>query len=221
LEYQVYASGRVPDLGDLPDPRLFATHVPFVALPGSVAGGPAVPGGKIVYVCRNPKDTLVSLWHFINKFRANKGMGPLSTEAAADMFCAGESPFGPYWDHVLGYWRAHVAWPDRVLFFWYEEMMKDPAAHVRRLAEFVGLPFGGGEDGGAVDAIVRLCAFDRMCGLEATKSGRTELAIGAVENTIFFRRGVVGDWANHLSPETARRIDDITRSKFGGSGLTI
>ncbi|TKW15853.1 hypothetical protein SEVIR_5G212100v4 [Setaria viridis] len=217
LEYQIYAHGRVPDIGDLPDPRLFATHVPFAALPGSVAGG----GCKVVYVCRDPKDTLVSLWHFINKFRAKEGMGLLSAEAAADMFCAGESPFGPYWEHVLGYWRAHLARPDRVLFFRYEEMMRDPAAHVRRLAEFVGLPFGVAGEDDTADAIVRLCAFERMCGLEATKSGRTELGTGAVENSFFFRRGVVGDWVNHLSPETARRIDDITRSKFEGSGLTV
>ncbi|XP_004967901.1 cytosolic sulfotransferase 14 [Setaria italica] len=218
LEYQIYYTcGRVPDIGDLPDPRLFSTHVPFAALPGSVAGG----GCKVVYVCRDPKDTLVSLWHFINKFRAKEGMALLSAEVAADMFCAGESSFGPYWEHVLGYWRAHLARPDWVLFFRYEEMVRDPAAHVRRLAEFVGLPFGGAGEDGTADAIVRLCAFEHMCGLEATKSGRTVMGAISLENSIFFRRGVVGDWVNHLSPETARRIDDITRSKFEGSGLTV
>ncbi|KAL6903728.1 hypothetical protein ACP4OV_004541 [Aristida adscensionis] len=224
FEYQLYTRDRVPRLDALPDPRLFATHLPFASLPRSAAAS----GCRIVYVCRDPKDHLVSQWNFANRFMAMDGLEPLSAEGAAELFCAGVSPFGPYWEHVLGYWRAHLAHPERVLFFRYEEMQRDPAAHVRRLAEFVGRPFGAGageeeEDGGgaAVDAIVKLCSFEHMSGLEATKAGKTDLTVGTVDNTAFFRRGVVGDWANHLSPETARRIDAITEAKFKGSGLSI
>jgi hypothetical protein len=91
-------------------------------------------------------------------------------------------------------------------------MQRDPAAHVRRLAEFVGLPFSSGEeDGGVVDAVVALCSFERMKGMAATKGGRTELSFGVVPNSSFFRQGVVGDWVNHLSPEMARRIDGSRR----------
>lgn len=220
FEYQLYTRDRVPDLDRLPDPRLFATHVPFVSLPSSVV---ATPGCKIVYVCRDPKDHLVSLWDFVNKyFRVKDGLEPLSVEAAAELFCAGLTPFGPYWDHVLAYWRAHRADPDKVLFFRYEEMQRDPAAHVRRLAEFVGLPFSSEEeDGGVVDAVVGLCSFERMRGMAPTKGGRTEFPIGVVPNSSFFRQGVVGDWVNHLSPEMARRIDAITADKFRGSGLVV
>ncbi|KAG2705315.1 hypothetical protein I3760_05G046300 [Carya illinoinensis] len=47
---------------------------------------------KIVYVCRNPKDTFVSLWHFLN--RVHSMADPL--EEDFDKFCRGVSPFGPY-----------------------------------------------------------------------------------------------------------------------------
>ncbi|KAJ1271950.1 hypothetical protein BS78_06G165500 [Paspalum vaginatum] len=218
LEYQIYSGGKIPDLDKLPDPRLFATHVPFVALPRTIMTASC----KIVYVCRDPKDTVISWWHFINKFRARAGMDPLSAESAAELFCDGMSGFGPYWDHVLGYWRAYLAHPEQVLFFRYEEMQRDPAAHVRRLAEFVGLPFGAGrEEDAVVDAIVSLCSFKHMSGLKATKGGMTDTSSGALENNSFFRRGMVGDWANHLTPETARRIDGITKAKFKGSGLSV
>ncbi|CAL5069008.1 unnamed protein product [Urochloa decumbens] len=166
LEYQIYTGNKTKGddgLDDLPDPRLFATHVPSVALPASVVAS----GCKIVYMCRDPKDTMV-------------------------------------------------------LFFRYEEVWTDPAAHVRRLAEFVGVPFGAEEEEyGVVDAIVRLCSFEHMRGLEVTKSGTTEFAVGVVENSSFFWRGGVGDWANHLSPEAARRIDAITEARFKGSGLNV
>ena len=110
----------------------------------------------------------------------------------------------------------------QVLFFRYEEMSRDPAEHVRRLAKFVGCPFSVEEEEAcAVDAIVKLCSFEHMTGLEATKGGKTELTFGVVENSSFFRRGQVGDWENHLSPETARKIDAISEAKFRGSGLSV
>ncbi|KAL6661031.1 hypothetical protein ACP70R_000415 [Stipagrostis hirtigluma subsp. patula] len=197
LELQLYTGNNIPDLDELPDLRIFATHVPFASLPRSMAPS----GSKIVYVCREPKDTLVSMWSFMNRFRVMDGLEPLSMDTAAELFADGLSPYGPYWDHMLGYW--------------------DPAAHVRRLAEFVGRPFGAGEEeDGAVDGIVRLCAFEHLSTLAVTKGGKTELAVGTLENSAFFRRGVVGDWVNHLSPEMARRIDAITEAKFKGSGLS-
>jgi hypothetical protein len=58
-----------------------------------------------------------------------------------------------------------------------------------------------------------------MGDLEVTKGGTVETVDGTVQNSSVFRRGVMGDWANHLSPETARRIDAITEDKFQGSNL--
>jgi hypothetical protein len=104
----------------------------------------------------------------------------------------------------------------------YEEMSRDPAAHVRKLAEFAGRPFGEEEEkAGAVDAIVKLCSFEHMIGLKATNHGKTDIVMGEVDNSWFFRRGLVGDWEKHLSPETTRRIDAITEDRFRGTGLLV
>lgn len=53
------------------------------------------------------------------------------------------------------------------------------------------------------------------------QSGTTEMTEMPMPNGIFFRRGVVGDWTNYLTPEMATRIDEITKSKFEGSGLML
>jgi hydroxyjasmonate sulfotransferase len=100
LEYQIYTGKKVnvDDLDELPDPRLFATHVPFVALLAAVVAS----GCKIVYMCRDPKDTVVSLWHFTNRLRASQGLEPIPAETAAALFCDGMSAFGPFWERVLG-----------------------------------------------------------------------------------------------------------------------
>ena len=130
--------------------------------------------------------------------------------------------FGPSWDHVLGSWRAHQVHPQKVLFFRYEEMIGDPAAHVRKLAQFVGRPFCmEEEEAGAVEAIVRLCSFEHMTGLDVAKHGVTEPVASMGENSWFSRGGQAGDWENYLSRETARRIDAITEAGFKGSGLRV
>ncbi|KAF2909443.1 hypothetical protein DAI22_11g025900 [Oryza sativa Japonica Group] len=80
-------------------------------------------------------------------------------------------------------------------------------------------------DGGAearVDRnIVEACALENMSGLEVNRSGTITIVDSTVPNNTVFRRGVVGDWRNHLTPEMARRIDEITKSKFKGSGLLL
>ncbi|KAG1355196.1 Cytosolic sulfotransferase 16 [Cocos nucifera] len=218
LEYQVYIKDHIPDLDVIPSPRLFATHIPFRSLPASVIDS----GCKLVYLYRDPKDTFISLWHFANKFRAKDNIKLWSLNEALEHFCNGISTFGPYWDHVLGYWNGHLERPQKVLFLKYEEIMQQPVVHLKRLAEFVGCPFTVDEEKeGGVEGIIRLCAFENLRHLEVNKIGRTEMVIGSVDNSLFFRRGVVGDWVNHLTPEMARRLEETTASKFRGSGLSF
>lgn len=159
LENHVYVDDKLPDLDLLPSPRLFATHIPFGVLPNTV-----VPSGcKIVYLCRNPKDTFVSLWHFVNNINSKRGMESLPLDDAHDRFCSGHSLFGPFWDHVLGYWKASLERPEQVLFVKYENFMADTVSELKRLAEFVGHPFSADEqrDGVAQD-IVALCGFESL-----------------------------------------------------------
>ena len=55
--------------------------------------------------------------------------------------CNGLANYGPYWDHVLGYWRASLESPEKTLFLTYEERKKDTTAYVKNLAEFMGCSF--------------------------------------------------------------------------------
>ena len=43
---------------------------------------------------------------------------------AFEFLCEGLSIFGPYWDHVLGYWRASLESLERILFLKYEDLKK-------------------------------------------------------------------------------------------------
>ncbi|XP_042495135.1 cytosolic sulfotransferase 5-like [Macadamia integrifolia] len=206
---------RIPNLDILPSPRLFGTHIPYTSLPQSIA----LSGSRIIYICRNTKDNLVSWWHFINKLRLKNSLEPMKVEEAFKMFCKGTSSYGPFWEHVLGYWKASLEKPQSVLFLKYDELVIEPALHLKRIAKFMGCPFSSMEDKeGVVDQIIKLCSFENLSNLEVNQTGICDVGI---PNNAFFRKGKVGDSANYLSPEMLEQLDHITKEKLHGSGLML
>ncbi|XP_057967127.1 cytosolic sulfotransferase 7-like [Malania oleifera] len=204
LEFSALGNPTNPN----PDLPLMATHIPYSSLPRSVSETKC----RIVCLLRDPKDVLVSLWHFTSKHRS-KELPPVSLEEAFELFCQGVSPQGPFWDHALGYWKASLEYPERVLVLKYEELKKEPFVSVKRLAEFLGCPFTSQEEKeGGVDKVIEFCSFEKLSNLEVNKTGKT--FGGAVESSAFFRKGEVGDSVNHLTPEMIERIDQITKQKF-------
>ncbi|CAN0862900.1 Cytosolic sulfotransferase 4 [Linum grandiflorum] len=108
---------------------------------------------------------------------------------AFEMYCKGVVGFGPFWDHMLGYWKESQERPEKVLFFKYEEMKEDVGIHLRKLAEFLGCPFSlEEEEDGLVEGIAKL-------------------------------KGEVGDWVNYLSPEMVDKLTKVMEDKLDGSGL--
>ncbi|OMP05500.1 hypothetical protein COLO4_08806 [Corchorus olitorius] len=137
LEYQVYAKNQVPDLSNLPKPRIFGTksNVPFASLQESIKTSSC----PVVYVCRNPFDTFISSWHFMNKVKP-ESLPSIPLEEAFNMYCKGVIGWGPFWEHMLGYWNESIRRPEKVLFIKYEEMKEDTISQLKKLASFRG-PF--------------------------------------------------------------------------------
>ncbi|KAL6855861.1 hypothetical protein ACP4OV_018663 [Aristida adscensionis] len=209
---EIFAAGEEAKLERLPSPRLMNTHLPHTLLPETVTTG----GCRVVYVCRDPKDMVVSLWHFLRRAQPD-----LSFAGTFESVCDGTVAVGPVWEHVLGYWRASASQPDRVLFLKYEDLLRDTATGARRLAEFMGRPFSAAEeDAGTVAAVVELCSFEKMKGLEVNKASTAGSYVGFARDA-FFRKGVAGDWESHMTPEMAARLDEIVRDKFQGTGLAF
>ncbi|GKA01489.1 flavonol 4'-sulfotransferase [Tanacetum coccineum] len=196
---------------------LVATHLSYTSLPESVISSDC----KIVYIYRNIKDVINSNHHFIPA-ALNIPMEDVSFMETFDEFCQGISWCGPYWDHILGYWKASQERPGRILFLKYEDMKKDPKSNVKKLAEFIGYPFSMEEENaGVVDNIIKLCSFDKLSNLEVNKTGKHRPEEFPIENRLYFRKAKDGDWENYFTEEMKQKIDKLVDQKLSGTSLVL
>ncbi|CAN6802762.1 unnamed protein product [Brassica oleracea] len=116
FELDMYRKSSEPDLTKFPSsPRVFSTHMSLHTLRQPLINAleikrlyklnPTNTPCKIVYMCRNVKDVLVSRWHFYAKM-AKKEVERSDLESMVESFCRGVHYFGPFWDSVLSYWRG-------------------------------------------------------------------------------------------------------------------
>ncbi|XP_050221329.1 cytosolic sulfotransferase 15-like [Mercurialis annua] len=219
LEFTLFANKDLHnDLSIIPSPRLFATHIPYPALPETIQHS---SNCRIVYICRNPLDTVVSSWHFFSETmaQAKATTNQLSIDEFFDLSFKGFVGFGPFWDHVLGYWKASLEKPEKVLFLKYEDLKEDIVSHLKRLAEFIGHPFSPDEERqGMIEEIAKLCSLSSLKELEVNKNGKF---MPSFQNKAYFRKGEVGDWKNYLTPEKKKHFESVMIEKLGDSGLSF
>ncbi|KAK9059282.1 hypothetical protein SSX86_021901 [Deinandra increscens subsp. villosa] len=138
-----------PTCSPLVTTSLVATHLPYASLPRSVTASDC----KIVYIYRNVQDVMVSHYHLMRESLR------LPMEAVPfEEFRRCVSFDGPYWDHVMGYWKASLERPGKILFLKYDDLKRDPVNSVKKLAEFMRCPFLIEEvKAGVVDNVIRVC----------------------------------------------------------------
>ncbi|XP_027356835.1 cytosolic sulfotransferase 15-like [Abrus precatorius] len=201
-------------LSNMTEPRHFGTHIPFPSLPKSIKESNC----KIIYICRNPFDTFISAWTFFNKIRPESSP-KLTIEDAFERYYKGIIGFGPYSNHMLGYWKESIDQPNKVLFLKYEDLKDDANFQVKRIAEFLGCPFTQEEESsGVIESIIKLCSFEKMKDLEVNKSG----VVGRnIQKKNYFRKGEIGDWVHYFSPSMIEKLSKSIQEKLTGSGLSF
>ena len=142
------------------------------------------PGARFIGVMRDPRDAATSAVHHFGKTDAR--------------------PREDYFRHFIReVWPAAIAGArqsanrlglgGRFIEVRYEDLHRDERGEVRRMLEHVGVD----SSDESVDACVKAGSFEKRAG------GRER---GTEDRGSFYRRGVVADWLNHMSPELAREL---------------
>lgn len=191
--------------------RYIKSHLPYALLPKSVVENKP----KIIYIARNPKDVVVSYYHFIRLlYPVTRYQG--SFDDFFDLFINDKVMYCPWWIHVLEFWEHRH--DENILFLTYEELKKDTAATIDKIARFLGKTVNDEDK----NKIIHHCSFEMMKNNPMTNHEWFEtLGVADHKNGDFLRKGCVGDWTNHLSAEMNWQINEIVRRKFQNTDISF
>ena len=153
----------------------------------------------VVYILRNPLDVVVSAANHAN----------MTLDQTISKLCNANLAFGnstktiePQLRLFIGSWSALVSsWLNadtNTLVVRYEDMKSNPSVTFHSIADFLKLS----SDPMEVDNALKQCQFAKIQQQE-NEQGFVEKPNSA---KIFFRKGIVGDWKNHLNQQQVQTI---------------
>ncbi|XP_035145955.3 sulfotransferase 2A1-like isoform X1 [Callithrix jacchus] len=138
------------DLVNQNGPRLMVSHLPVQLFPRSYFSCNA----KVVYILRNPKDILTSLYHISRGFLCKKQ--PETFDEFLNRFMEGDMHYGSWFDHTLGWIKKRDM--GSFLLIFYEELQRDPRASVEKICQFLGKKLKPEE----IDLVIQNSSFSAM-----------------------------------------------------------
>ncbi|XP_029441136.1 sulfotransferase family cytosolic 2B member 1-like [Rhinatrema bivittatum] len=183
-------------------PRLITSHLPVHLFPKSKAKSKA----KVIYTVRNPKDALVSLYHFSRATVYWKDPG--SFEQLLQDFLTGDVPYGSWFDHVRGWTAVKDQTP--FLLVTYEELLKDLRGSVVRICDFLGREL----DAAALDSVVENATFKTMKDNKMANYSLISEDLIDLKKSPFIRKGISGDWKNHFTLEQSELFDRVYQERM-------
>ncbi len=192
----------------MPRPRTIKTHLHPHFFGDQIGQGQM----KVIVVMRNPKDALVSYYHFM---RMNKGLGQYkgTWDDFFEIVKANQLVYGSWFEHVAKWWKLQNN--PNILFLKFEDMKKDPLKEVTKMAQFLGKHL----EEEVLRNIVDHSCFDAMKANPSTNGVNNPFN----DNNIcqFMRKGEVGDWKNYFTEEQSQYVNSKMKETLPETGLSF
>ncbi|XP_075696093.1 sulfotransferase 2B1 [Rhinoderma darwinii] len=198
--YEVVGSQEI--IQKMEPPRIICSHLPHYIFAKSYFKSKA----KIIYTMRNPRDVIVSLYHFtkiLNIFEDAENLQKL-----LDDFIKGNVLYGSWFDHVKGWMQMKD--DSRFFFITYEELIQDLRGSVVRICQFLGQELNDAQ----IDLVVEQSTFKSM--KENIMSNWSQIPSEVMDQSkgSFLRKGISGDWKNHFTVAQSEFFDKIYHEKM-------
>ncbi|XP_068193271.1 amine sulfotransferase-like [Antennarius striatus] len=185
-----------------PSPRLFSSHL----IPELMPPGLEDKKAKIIHVMRNPKDIVVSYYHYYHVYPGFET--PESLEKFFENFLKGN--VGPcLWFDFIRKWISKAD-QYNILYLTYEEMVMDLKAAVIKICTFLGKNLSEAD----VEKVVEKSTFKNM-----KKDPKANYKFMTIPEGDHLRKGQIGDWKNYLTVAQSERIDRLFQEKLGDLSL--
>ena len=181
--------------------RVIKTHLTFNFLPSDLC-----ERSKVIYVARNPKDTVVSFYHHLK--RKSHFLGDFNEFTK---YFKAELVYHSYWPHLMSGWTRRLH--PNVKILWYEDMKTDIRSTINELCDFLEHPLTEDQK----DVLESHVEFDNM--KKNVNAYHNKNYNSAAAEFHFMRKGVVGDWENYFDEKTNKEYDQWIMDKIRGSGM--
>ncbi len=191
-----------------PGRRIIKTHLPLCYWKDALEKS---PNTKVLQSTRNPKDTLVSMYHF---YRMNEILGCFngSWDQFFEIVEANIVHARDLFEHTVPWYQFNKQ-RESSLIVVYENMRKDLRGHIKKLSDFLGRNYSDE----LIDLITHRTTFENMASdPKLNLSGRK---IMRQEISKFLRKGKVGDWQEYFNDYQNAYIDEKIRKYFDPIGL--
>lgn len=188
--------------------RIIKTHIPHKWVPYN-------DKALYLYIAREPKDVLVSLYHHMKGFPCYKAP-EFELSTLYEMFVKGEVEFNDPCDHVAE-WYKHKD-DKNVLFLLYEDLQEDLEREIIKIAKFLGKDYWNRlqeNDNKLLKDVVERTTFKSM----SKGSSSKWVTLERPADRPFVRKGVTGDYKNHLTKEQIDGLNKKLREKGAESGI--
>ncbi|KAK6192554.1 hypothetical protein SNE40_004003 [Patella caerulea] len=210
-EKQMIEAAQIESIDSEPSPRVLNSHLWPRHLPKQMFEKKT----KLIFVNRNPKDILVSMFcHYTGLEKIIGYRGNLSD--FIDLFLNKQLLYGLWHEYTLEWQKFLKTTENPFCQLSYEDMQQNPLHHVQKLAKFLGRDVTD-ELG---EAIVDACSFDKL------KKANGEVKDDFLkplfkEGLSMFRKGKVGDWKNWLTVAESENIDQVISERMKGSQVQL
>ncbi|CAN2389456.1 Sulfotransferase domain [Pristimantis euphronides] len=205
LEHQYFKD----TLKDGEGPRFITTHLQSDIVAPALQKSKA----KVIYIVRNPKDVAVSYYYFhkMAKFMPDFESFPEFLED----FLEGKVHYGSWFNHVKGWYNQRKNLD--MLIISYEDMYKDLRRSIKKVCGFLECPMYSKE----LTKVEHHCKFAIMSKNVMVNYTLVPQEILDHKQSKFMRKGVVGDWKNHLTDEQNEAFDKVYKEKMSDCDLEI
>ena len=196
----------------IPGPRVIKSHLPLTYWRDALDKS---PGTKVIQTIRNPKDTLVSLYHFM---KVNRLMGYLNGtwDEYFEMMKEGYVIYGSYFQFNAEWYQYNMKRENSLVLF-YEDMKKGLLGHIKKIADFLSISLSER----AVDLITEATTFQNMVKNPKLNPKNADIPVPMFkgDNDCILRKGEVGQWKDYMNDEQLKYIDDKVKEIFDPIGL--
>jgi len=209
LEFNWGLHEKTPDPAK---PRVIFSHLPFEDLPEQVREKKV----KVIYLERNPKDTMVSFYNHVHGMKGFMGYEGSWTNFY-DLLMSFGVYYGDWFDYVLQWEKTMAAEEDVPIFTSpFEALKKDPVGQIAKLDEFLG--FKRSQE--LYEQIADACSFSKL--KKAKEGDMPELLKSKIfkAGKSFYRKGEVGDWKNWFTVAQDERFNAAFANRMAASKLT-